>query len=215
MRLSRIIGSAVATLATVGAFAIAGTPAQAQPVPQPPYPPVPPALTVSDATVEVGQTFTVFGTGYGGNELVRLVFTTQPLAAPAPGVQPARQNSGGVGAMAPVARQAQTVHTNPTTITVRANPTGEFSVRVRFTRQLTVTITGTGLTTGRVASTAVTVVRAQPPLPVTGSETGSQLTIGGTLLAAGVLLVLIAVAWRRKIRRTPARTRSRELTPVG
>jgi|GEM_PF-2793481 hypothetical protein len=217
MRLSRIIGSAVAMLAAAGAFAIAGTPAQAQPVPQPPYPPVPPALTVSDSTVEVGATFTVFGTGYGGNELVRLVFTAEPLAARAPGAQPARLNSGGVGAMAPVARQATTVYTDPTTITVRANPTGEFSVRVRFTRQLTVTITGTGLTTGRVASTTVTIVRPQPGLPVTGGETGSQLTLGATLLAVGVLLVLTAVVWRRRSRRTPARsrTRTRTLTPVG
>lgn len=214
MRLSRIIGSAVATLATVGAFAIAGAPAQAQPLPQPPYPPQPPALTVSDSTVEVGAAFTVFGSGFGGNEQVRLDFETSPLALPAPGAQPAGAGTGGVGAMDPLVRQAaQTVYTNPTRITVRANATGEFSVRVRFTRPSTVVITGTGLTTGRVASTTVTIVTAQPGLPVTGSETGSQITLGATLLIAGALLVLIAVAWRRKGRRTGGR--SRQLTSVG
>ncbi|MEE6259733.1 hypothetical protein [Plantactinospora sonchi] len=213
MRLSRIIGSAVATLATVGAFAIAGAPAQAQPLPQPPYPPQPPALTTSDSTVEVGAAFTVFGSGFGGNELVRLDFATSPLAAPARGAQPAGEGSGGVGAMDPLVRQAPTVYTDPTTITVRANATGEFSVRVKFTRQQTVVITGTGLTTGRVATTTVTIVRGQPPLPVTGSETGSQITLGATLLIVGALLVLIAVAWRRKNRGTGGR--SRELTSVG
>ncbi|MGI5150454.1 hypothetical protein ACQEVC_29575 [Plantactinospora sp. CA-294935] len=209
MRLSRIIGSAVATLATVGAFAIAGSPAQAQPLPQPPYPPQAPALTVSDPTVEVNQTFTVFGSGFGGNELVRLDFARTPLAL---GAGTAAQDTGGVGAMLPIAQQAQTVHRNPTTLTVRANVTGEFSVRVRFTRTGTVTITATGLTTGRVASTTVTIVQGQPPLPVTGSETGPQIALGTMLLIAGVLLVLVAVAWRTASRR---RGRSRELTSVG
>ncbi|GAA3761234.1 hypothetical protein GCM10022225_53580 [Plantactinospora mayteni] len=209
MRLSRIIGSAVATLATVGAFAVAGSPAQAQQLPQPPYPPQPPALTVSDPTVGVNQTFTVFGSGYGGNELVRLVFRRTPLAL---GAEAAVQDSGGVGAMLPIAQQAPTVHRDPTTLTVQANVTGEFSVRVRFGRTGTITITGTGLTTGRVASTTVGVVLAQPPLPVTGSETGPQIALGTMLLIAGVLLVLVAVAWRTKSRR---RGRSRELTSVG
>ncbi|WP_159104404.1 hypothetical protein [Plantactinospora sp. BB1] len=208
MRLSRIIGSAVATLATVGAFAIAGSPAQAQPLPQPPYPPQAPALTVSDPTVEVGETFTVFGSGFGGNELVRLTFTRTPLAL---GAEAAVVDTGGVGAMLPIA-QAPTVYRDPTTITVRANVTGEFSVRVRFTRTGTVTITATGLTTGRVASTTVSIVQAQPPLPVTGSSTGPQIALGTMLLIAGALLVLVAVAWRAKGRR---RGRSRELTSVG
>ncbi|WP_422769274.1 hypothetical protein ACN28C_21160 [Plantactinospora sp. WMMC1484] len=212
MRLSRIIGSAVATLAMVGAFAIAGSPATAQPLPQPPYPPQAPALTVSDPTVEVGQVFTVFGTGFGGNELVRLDFTLAPLAAGVLGSQATTVNSGGVGAMLPVAKQAPTVYKNPRTITVRANVTGDFSVRVKFTRPGTLTITATGLTTGRVATTTVTIVRGQPPLPVTGSSTGPQIALGTMLLIAGVLLVLVAVAWRSKSRR---RGRSRELTPVG
>ncbi|GIG87307.1 hypothetical protein [Plantactinospora endophytica] len=209
MRLSRIIGSAVATLATVGAFAVAGSPAQAQPLPQPPYPPQPPALTVSDPTVEVNQVFTVFGSGYGGNELVRLVFRRTPLALGEAGA--AVQESGGVGAMLPIA-QAPTVYRNPTTITVQANVTGEFSVRVRFSRTGYVNITGTGLTTGRVASAGVTVVVGQPPLPVTGSSTGPQIALGTMLLIAGVVLVLVAFAWRINSRR---RGRSRELTSVG
>lgn len=212
MRLTRIIGSAVATLATVGAFAIAGSPAQAQPLPQPPYPPQPPALTISDPTVTAGTAFTVFGSGYGGNELVRLTFSLSPLAAPAQGAQTAVQDSGGVGAMLPVARQAPAVHRDPRTITVRANVTGEFSVRVRFSNPGTLLITGTGLSTGRVASTTVTIVRPQPPLPVTGSETGPQVALGTMLLIAGALLVLVAVAWRSTSRR---RGRSRELTSVG
>lgn len=209
MRLSRIIGSVVATLATAGAFVIAGTPAQAQP--QPPYPPTPPALTVSDATVEVGQTFTVFGSGFGGNESVRLDFATSPLAAPVRGVQPQRRDSGGVGAMFQATAQGP-VHVNPTRITVRADTAGSFAVRVRFTRQLTVVITATGLTTGRTASTTVEVFRPQPGLPVTGSDSGPRITVGVLLLIGGVLMVLTAVAWRRKSRRTG---RSRELTSVG
>lgn len=214
MRLSRIIGSAVATLATVGAFAIAGTPAAAQPLPQPPYPPVPPSLTVSDPTVTVGRAFTVFGRGYGGNELVRLDFAFGPLAASVLGAESAAEaNTGGVGAMLPVARQAAPLHIDPRSgLTVRANVTGEFSVRLRFGRTGTLTITGTGLTTGRVASTTVTIVRGQAPLPVTGSETGSQIALGTMLLTAGAVLVLVAFLWRSRSRRTG---RSRQLTSVG
>ena len=210
MRLSRIIGSAVATLATVGAFAIAGTPAQAQP--QPPYPPQPPALTVSDPTVAVGTAFTIFGSGFGGNENVRHDFSFQPLAARAPGAQPARQNSGGVGAMVPVALQAPVFADPASGLRVRANSAGEYSVRLRFNRQTVVVITATGETTGRTASTTVTIFSPQPPLPVTGSDTGPQIALGTMLLLAGVLLVLVTVAWRRRNRRAG---RSRELTTVG
>ncbi|MFY1692543.1 hypothetical protein [Plantactinospora sp. WMMB782] len=230
MRLSRIIGSAMAMLAMVGTFAVAGSPAQAQPLPQPPYPPQPPTLTTSASTVVVGEVFTVFGSGFGGNEPVQVTFTFAPLAAPVLGTQPnAAPNSGGVGAMLRkdgkddkdgkdgrhnVCRRVPNVYRDPRVITVRANVTGNFQFRVQFCRSGQLTITARGLVTGRTASTTVTVLRKQPPhpLPVTGSSTGSQITLGATLLAVGVLLVLVAFAWRAKARR---RGRSRVLSPVG
>ncbi|MDG4787388.1 hypothetical protein O7626_15845 [Micromonospora sp. WMMD1102] len=236
MRLSRIIGPAMAMLAMVGTFAVAGSPAQAQPLPQPPYPPQPPTLTTSSSTVVVGEVFTVFGTGFGGNEPVQVTFTFAPLAAPVLGTQRnAAPNSGGVGAMLrkdgwtgkdgkdgedgkdgrhPVCRRVPNVYRDPQVITVRANVTGNFQFRVQFCRSGQLTITARGLITGRTASTTVTVLRQHHPhpLPVTGSSTGSQITLGATLLAVGVLLVLVAFAWRAKSRR---RGRSRVLSPVG
>jgi hypothetical protein len=192
MRLSRIITALVAGLAVAGAPTAAGA---AQP-----YPPQPPALTATDPTVSPGEPTTLIGTGFGPNELVRLDFAFTPLAARAPGSAPGRQDTGGVGAMVPVAYQAPADYTIPS-ITVRADGDGRFTRVVEFSRQGRITVTATGLTTGRVATYTISVVRAQPGLPVTGGDLGTPLTVGTGLLVAGVLMVLLTVLWRRRNRR--------------
>ncbi|MEV4755993.1 hypothetical protein AB0J86_12875 [Micromonospora sp. NPDC049559] len=191
MRLSRIITALVAGLAVAGVPAAAGA---AQP-----YPPQPPSLTATDTTVEIGQATTLIGTGFGANELVRLDFTFTPLAARAPGAQPARVETGGMGAMAPASLELKGGPAIPST-TVRANSEGRFTKVVKFHHAGQVLVTATGLSTARVASVTITVFRPQPGLPVTGSSVGSQLAVGGGLLATGVLLVLMTVVWRRRRR---------------
>jgi hypothetical protein len=205
MRLSRIITAFVAGLAVAGAPTAAGA---AQP-----YPPQPPALTATVTTVGVGENTTLIGTGFGANELVRLDFSFTPLALRAPGGQPAQLDSGGTGAMAPIAaagvladeghdggRDHRCNEAIPS-ITVRADADGRFTRVVSFRCQGRILVTATGLTTGRTASVTITVIKHQPGLPVTGSNVGQQIALGGGLLVVGVLLVLMTVAWRRRNRR--------------
>ena len=217
MRLSRIITALVAGLAVAGVPTAAGA---AQP-----YPPQPPALTANPATVNVGQNTTLVGTGFGANELVRLDFAFTPLAAPAPGARVER-NSGGTGAMAPPALPvvAKDGHDGGNDhggngrrcdraiapITVQADAEGGFTRVVSFPCQGRILVTATGLSTGRTATTTITVIRPQPGLPVTGSDVSKPLAVGSGLLIVGALLVLLTVVRYRRNRR-----REQALEPLG
>ncbi|WFE40540.1 hypothetical protein [Micromonospora sp. WMMD998] len=207
MRLSRIIMALTVGLAVAAAPTAAGA---AQPQP-PVYPPAQPSLTLVDPTIFLGETFTLVGTGFGPNETVSIdvAITGLPAAAPAEGT--ARRSDGSTVAMAAVAYTPNRAAPQPapTHFTVQADANGSFRVTYRPTRVGRYTFTATGETTGRTASTTGTVLpvrpthKPRPPhhgghLPVTGGDIGTPLKLGGGLAAAGAVLLLGSLAWRRR-----------------
>ncbi|WFE35874.1 hypothetical protein [Micromonospora sp. WMMD975] len=204
MRLSRIIMALTVGLAVAAAPTAAGA---AQPQP-PVYPPAQPSLTLVDPTIFLGETFTLVGTGFGPNETVSIdvAITGLPAAAPAEGT--ARRSDGSTVAMAAVAYTPDRAAPQPapTHFTVQADANGSFRVTYRPTRVGRYTFTATGQTTGRTASTTGTVLpvrpthKPRPPhhLPVTGGDIGTPLKLGGGLAAAGAVLLLGSLAWRRR-----------------
>ncbi|MBB5826447.1 hypothetical protein [Micromonospora carbonacea] len=220
MRLSRIIMALTIGLAVVAAPTAAGA-AQPQPTPSPtgslqptPYPPQPPVLTVNPSTVNVGDTVTLTGAGFGPNEVVAITVTITPLAAGLPGGASAQRSDGSTVAMAPVAFQAAA----PTFFTVVTDSAGNFTTTYTPDTPGQYLFTAVGQTTGRTASATLTVLpRPQPSpsptyhpthkpwpphgkLPVTGDNLGTPLAVGGGLVGVGVVLMLAGLAWRRRSR---------------
>ncbi|MFC8849089.1 MULTISPECIES: hypothetical protein [unclassified Micromonospora] len=219
MRLSRIIMALTIGLAVVAAPTAAGA-AQPQPTPSPtgslqptPYPPQPPVLTVNPSTVNVGQTVTLTGAGFGPNEVVDITVTITPLAAGLPGQATVRRSDGSTVAMAPVAFRAAA----PTHFTVVTDAAGTFTTPYTPDTPGQYLFTAVGQTTGRTASATLTVLgqpqpspsptyhptyKPWPPhggkLPVTGDNLGTPLAVGGGLLGVGVVLMLAGLAWRRR-----------------
>ncbi|MEG3635346.1 hypothetical protein [Micromonospora palythoicola] len=201
MRLSRIIMALTVGLAVVAVPTAAGA-AQPQPTPSvdgtpqpPPYPPVLASLTVNRPTIFIGETVILTGRNFGPNETVDIVVSVSPLAAPAAGT--ARRSDGSTVAMAPVAFQASA----PLSFTARTNSDGVFTRR--YTPSVTglLTFTATGRESGRTASTQLRVLpKKKPHLPVTGSSLDTPMKVGGGLVAAGAVLLLGTLAWRRRNR---------------
>ncbi|MFF5216888.1 hypothetical protein [Micromonospora sp. NPDC000442] len=203
MRLSRIIMALTVGLAVVAVPAAAGA-AQPQPQPSPtvtdspqppPYPPVLASLTVNRPTIFLGETVILSGRNFGPNETVDIVVSVTPLAAPAAGT--ARRSDGSAVAMTPVAFQASA----PLSFTARTNSEGVFTRR--YTPSVTglLTFTSTGRESGRTASSQLRVLhKKKPHLPVTGSSLDTPMKVGGGLVAAGAVLLLGTVAWRRRNR---------------
>jgi hypothetical protein len=205
MRLSRIIMALTVGLAVVAVPTAAGA-AQPQPQPSPtitdtpqppPYPPAAAKLTVSRPTICPGESVVLTGTGFGPNETVDIAVTVAPLAAPAAGQAPARRSDGSTVAMAAVAYQASG------TLTFTAHTDGQG----RFTKSYTpsvrglLTFTATGRESGRTATTQLRVLdKCQPPLPVTGDSIGTPMKLGGGLVGAGAIMLLLTMAWRRRQR---------------
>ncbi|MEU6202105.1 hypothetical protein ABZ814_00745 [Micromonospora musae] len=204
MRLSRIIMALTVGLAVVTVPTAAGA-AQPQPpapgvtdTPQPP-PYVPqPTLTVNRPTINLGETVVLTGRGFGPNETVDIVVTVTPIAAPAANQAPARRSDGTTVAMAPVAHQAAA----PLSFTARTDGNGTFTRTYKPSVTGLLTFTATGRESGRVASTQLRVLdRPQPPpLPVTGDSLGTPMKVGGGLVGAGAVLLLLTFAWRRRQR---------------
>ena len=203
MRLSRIIMALTVGLAVAAVPTAAGA---AQPQP-PVYPPKVASLTVSPTTIRLGETFTLRGSSFAPNETVRIdvAISGLPVAAPADGS--ARRSDGSTVAMAPVAYTPNRAQPQPapTTFTVTADASGNFTVTYRPTRPGRYTFTATGLTSGRIASATGTVLPPRPTksphhggLPVTGDSIGTPLKLGGGLAAAGAVLLLASMAWRRR-----------------
>ncbi|GAA3756417.1 hypothetical protein [Micromonospora maritima] len=201
MRLSRIIMALTVGLAVAAAPTAAGA---AQP--QPPYVPPGAALTVTATTIRLGESFTLRGTGFLAGETVRIDVAISNLPAAAPAQGTARRSDGSTVAMAPVAFTPELApQPAPTTFTVTADGDGAFTVQYRPTRPGRYTFTATGLTSGRVASAVGTVLPPRPTrpphhggLPVTGDSIGTPLKLGGGLAAAGAVLLLASLAWRRR-----------------
>ncbi|MEU8071275.1 MULTISPECIES: hypothetical protein [unclassified Micromonospora] len=203
MRLSRIIMALTVGLAVAAVPTAAGA---AQPQP-PVYPPEVASLTVSPLAACLGEKFTLQGSNFAPNETVRIdvAISGLPVAAPAEGT--ARRSDGSTVAMAPVAYTPNRAQPQPapTTFTVTADASGNFTVTYRPTQPGRYTFTATGLTSGRIASATGTVCPPKPTrpphkggLPVTGDSIGTPLKLGGGLAAAGAVLLLASMAWRRR-----------------
>ncbi|MFG1882460.1 hypothetical protein [Micromonospora sp. NPDC049102] len=203
MRLSRIIMALTVGLAVVAVPTAAGA-AQPQPTPSattdppqpPPYPPAAASLTVNRPTIFLGETVVLTGTGFGPNETVDISVTVTPLAAPAAGKAPARRSDGTTVAMAPVAYQASA----PLTFTAYTNAQGRFTKSYKPSVTGLLTFTATGRESGRTATTELRVLHRKQPLPVTGDSIGTPMKLGGGLVGAGAIMVLLTLAWRRRQR---------------
>ncbi|WP_406080065.1 hypothetical protein [Micromonospora sp. NBC_00858] len=204
MRLSRIIMALMVGLAVVAVPTAAGA-AQPQPQPQPtttdtpqppPYVPAPPSLTVNRPTIFLGETVVLTGTGFGRTETVEIVVTVTPLAAPAAGQAPARRSDGSTVAMAPVAYQASA----PLSFTAYTNGQGRFTKSYKPSVTGLLTFTATGRESDRSASTELRVLHKKQPLPVTGDSIGTPMKLGGGLVGAGAVMLLLTLAWRRRQR---------------
>lgn len=184
MRISRI---AVPVAAAVCALLTAG-PAAAQPQ----YPPSPPTLTVSPATVFVGDVVQEFGRGFAPNELVRIEISFGGGSA---------GGTGGGGSVQPGRMAGFTAHRFAAPI-VRADSAGSFTSSDRMTRVGTATITATGTTSGLSDSATVTVLApVSAALPRTSStpiDLGRILLASGAALTIGAVLVLLSLARRRR-----------------
>ncbi|GAB3935752.1 hypothetical protein GCM10027614_10980 [Micromonospora vulcania] len=202
MRLSRIIMALTVGLAVVAVPTAAGRhsrsrrPARPRTRPSRRRTPQPPALVVSQPTIFLGETVVLTGTGFGPTETVDIAVTVAPLAAPAAGQAPARRSDGSTVAMAPVAFQASA----PVNFTAFTNAQGRFSKNYKPSVTGLLTFTATGRESGRVASTELRVLPKRQPLPVTGDSLGTPMKLGGGLVAAGAVMLLLTLAWRRRQR---------------
>ena len=183
MRISRI---AITVVAAVCALSVAG-PATAQP-----YPPSAPTLTVSAATVFVGEEVVVNGTGYGANEEVVVEVDYGGGAG----------GSGGGGSVQPGRMADFMARAAVQRLAVVTDSHGHFTTTLRLTQVGTAVITATGSSTGRSASVTVTVLEPGTALPVTSTsrfDLTKVLLASGAALAIGVVLVLLSVARRRRL----------------
>ncbi|MCG5471308.1 hypothetical protein LADH09A_005296 [Micromonospora sp. LAH09] len=205
MRLSRIIMALTVGLAVVAVPTAAGA-AQPQPTPSttattdppqpPPYPPAAALLTVNRPTIFLGETVVLTGTGFGPNETVDIAVTVTPIAAPAGGQAPARRSDGSTVAMVPVAQQASA----PLNFTANTNAQGRFTKSYKPSVTGLLTFTATGRESGRTATTELRVLHKKQPLPVTGDSLGTPMKLGGGLVGAGAIMLLLTLAWRRRQR---------------
>ncbi|MEH0930426.1 hypothetical protein [Micromonospora sp. CPCC 205558] len=203
MRLSRIIMALTVGLAVVAVPTAAGA-AQPQPTPSattdptqpPPYTPTVASLTVNRPAIFLGETVLLTGTNFGPNEIVDISVTVAPLAAPAAGQAPARRSDGTTVAMKPVAYQASA----PLNFTAFTNAEGRFTKSYKPSVTGLLTFTATGRDSDRRASTELQVLHKKQPLPVTGDSLGTPMKLGGGLVGAGAVMLLLTLAWRRRQR---------------
>ncbi|MGW4499647.1 hypothetical protein ACWENR_13685 [Micromonospora sp. NPDC004336] len=206
MRLSRIIMALTVGLAVLAAPTAAGA-AQPQPAPGTgtPQPPVYPpgtgvaTLTVRPSTIVVGETATLIGTGWTPGETVIITVSTSPLAAAVPGQQ-ARRSTGETVAMAPVSFQ-QAPQPDRDTIVVTADANGEFRTTYKPRHPGTYTFRAEDEAEEQSATATLTVLKKhQAPLPVTGDSLGTPMKVGGGLVGAGAVLLLMSLVWRKRHR---------------
>ena len=165
------------------------------------YPPGPATLAVSPPSVVVGNPVQLTGTGFLPGETVNISYTTTSFGASAPGGDRARRSDGAVVAMAPVSFQ-QAAKPHPSgTLVATAGSDGTFSVS--FTPQYPgkYKFTAVGQTSGKLATATLIVLRKKAPaLPVTGDSLGTPMKLGGGLVGAGAVMLLLSLAWRKRHR---------------
>ncbi|MEV6691918.1 hypothetical protein AB0M35_10680 [Micromonospora sp. NPDC051196] len=197
MRLSRIIMALTVGLAVVAVPAVAGaapqpSPTVTDPAQPPTYTPQLPSLTVNRPTIYLGETVILTGRNFGRNVTVDIVVTVQSLAAPA--ADTARRSDGSTVAMAPVAYQPTTADR----FSVGTNTDGLFTRE--YTPRVTGLITFTAETDRRPSIELRVLPKKKPHLPVTGSSLDTPMKVGGGLVAAGTVMLLGTMLWRRRNR---------------
>jgi hypothetical protein len=191
----RVLRLLLSLAAAAGSALLPATAALAEP-----YPPPPPSLTVSPDTVVVGGSVVLVGNHYGPTEPVLIEVTYQTTGG-------ARFNPARAAAVVPAAFALPMVFDH----SVTTDAQGHFRTIVHLTRVGTAVITATGSTSGITRSVTVTVLAAAGhPLPVTGDsgQSLSMLKIGAGAVAAGILLLLSLVLFRR-------RTKAKKADPSG
>lgn len=174
----------LAALALAGSIAFIGSPAMAGE-----YPPLPPAATVSDATVVPGEEFIFTAQGFIPGETVTV--TVELVAS-------GSANTGGTAVSTKIP-----VFQAPTTLTATADAEGKISVPLTLNEVGTYAITATGNESGVVVGPVyVTVVAAVAnagtntggaALANTGADSGLVLwtLVGAGALAAGATSVVV------------------------
>jgi LPXTG-motif cell wall-anchored protein len=141
-----------AALTLAGSIALMGsTPAMAAT-----YPPLPPAATVSDATVLPGEEFIFYAQGFLPGETVTITVTLVTSGA---------ANTGGTAVSAKIP-----VFQAPQTLTATADAEGKIAVPMTLNEPGTYAITATGNTSGIVVGPVYVTVVA--PLANTGTNAG-------------------------------------------
>ncbi|AOY70082.1 peptidase [Arthrobacter sp. ZXY-2] len=161
----------LAALALAGSIALAGAvPAVAN---NANYPAPGESITVSDASVAVGQPITITASGFTPGESV--IFTIERTG-------PALASGGSVsaGSLSVTGR----IPLAPSNATAVANGNGTASTQVVFDEAGTYAVTATGQTSGVVVG-PVTVVVGTAALPNTGGNTGTGTGTGADLANTG------------------------------
>jgi hypothetical protein len=214
MRIFRLTATMLGALALSAVF---GGTAHAAPA----YPPTEPHLTASAITIPKNGHVVLHGRGYLARERVDLTETRRALAEDAP-----------ARIMAPAAYEL--LAHGSTIKHVRTNRAGRFTTTIQLDHSGTYTITATGEKSGRSASIVLHVLPPAsgggggygsyggPPRtggsggyggsPRTRSDAAPVATVGGSLLAAGLLLAPGATMWRR---RSTWRTKAKQPKPIG
>jgi LPXTG-motif cell wall-anchored protein len=159
----------LAALALAGSIALAG----AMPAVATNYPAPGSNITVSDATVAVGQPTTITATGFTPGELVS--FTVERTGAALASGGSVSAGSLSISGRIPLA---------PSNATATADGNGTASTQIVFDEPGTYAITATGQTSGVVVG-PVTVVVGSAALPNTGGNTGTGTGTGADLANTG------------------------------
>ncbi|WP_341716046.1 hypothetical protein QQG74_18665 [Micromonospora sp. FIMYZ51] len=170
---------------------------------------------MSDPTIFVGETVDIIGRNFGPNEIVDIVLIRRPLdgaggggggavgvVVAAPGGDPDGDWNGDQG------RRPDDGGSDRIRLTARTDSQGNFRIPFTPKRAGIYTITATGRTSGRTASTELRVLprHHKPPhkpphhLPVTGSSLETPIKVGGGLVGVGTILLLGTMLWRRRSR---------------
>jgi len=179
VRLIRVLLPAFAAMALGAAAAVPAAATE-------PYPPNSPAVSVGTTSPVAGQPFAFTATGFLAAEKVEIAVNAKPVAM--------RQ----LTSMRPVAYAKDVINT------LTADSSGSVSTDITLTQPGTYTITATGLTSGNVVSTTVTVTGSTDSRDALAVTNGPDGTVVRSMLLSGAAAVLIGawlVAWMTRRRK--------------